>query len=406
MSQKIRVLVVDDSLVMRRVVSDILASEPDLDVQPPAASGALALARIESAPVDILVLDVEMPEMTGLDVLARLQHRRSSPVVIMFSASTQKAASTTLDALALGASDYVAKPAGTGNAQASVDLVRTQLLPKIRALGGRSQARLGTADLLSSTPGSPTTPATRSAQASPPHPREKSQRTPVEQVSPSVPSRPPGPASFVSGTTSSSSTTTMRALRASLPVDVLAIGASTGGPNALASVLAALPGTLSVPIVIVQHMPPVFTKMLAERLTATTPVVVEEAVQGQLLEPGRAYLAPGDHHLVVQRHGTGVVVGLNKDAPENSCRPSVDVLFRSVCATFGSRCLAVMLTGMGQDGLAGCRQLRAAGAQIVAQDEATSVVWGMPGFVVRAGLADAVKSLDEIPLEILRRLKA
>jgi two-component system chemotaxis response regulator CheB len=162
---------------------------------------------------------------------------------------------------------------------------------------------------------------------------------------------------------------------------------------------------LPVPIVIVQHMPPVFTKMLAERLTSTTPVPVDEAVHGQVLEAGRAYLAPGDQHMVLLRQGVHVVVNLNKDPPEQSCRPSVDVLFRSVAATHSARALAVVLTGMGQDGLAGCQLLHAAGAQILVQDEASSVVWGMPGFVARAGIADAVKPLTEISQEILRRLR-
>lgn len=166
-----------------------------------------------------------------------------------------------------------------------------------------------------------------------------------------------------------------------------------------------LTGQVAVPIVIVQHMPPVFTKMLAERLTATTPVPVDEATHGQVLEPGRAYLAPGDQHMVLHRMGMNVVIQLNKDPPEQSCRPSVDVLFRSVAATYASRSLAVVLTGMGQDGLAGCQVLHAAGAQIVVQDEASSVVWGMPGFVARAGLADAVKPLTEMPHEIMRRLR-
>ncbi len=145
--------------------------------------------------------------------------------------------------------------------------------------------------------------------------------------------------------------------------------------------------------------------MLAERLTSTTPVPVDEAVHGQVLEPGRAYLAPGDQHMVLQRQGVSVVIHLNKDPPEQSCRPSVDVLFRSVATTHAARSLAVVLTGMGQDGLSGCQVLHAAGAQIVVQDEASSVVWGMPGFVARAGIADAVRPLTEIPHEILRRLR-
>ncbi len=424
MAEKIRVLVVDDSMVMRRVVSDVLAAEADLDVQPPAAGGALALARLDAGPIDVIVLDVEMPEMSGLDVLEKLRQRRPAPVVIMFSASTQKAASITLEALSLGASDYVTKPS-TGSAAASVELIRTQLLPKIRAMGRRTQARLGSwspspsPSVLplssSSLPHATSQPPSRTS-SSPAHeavspwptnpPVHATSVTPSSTARGRTPSTTPGRAPTSSfGARTPSTTFSTRPPRPITPIEIIAIGTSTGGPNALSTVLRELPSSLPVPIVIVQHMPPVFTKMLAERLTSTTPVPVDEAVHGQVLEPGRAYLAPGDQHMVLQRQGTNVVVHLNKDAPEQSCRPSVDVLFRSVAATHSSRTLAVVLTGMGQDGLAGCQTLHTAGAQILVQDEASSVVWGMPGFVARAGLADAVKPLAEISHEILRRLR-
>jgi len=428
-TEKIRVLVVDDSMVMRRVVSDILAGEPDLDVQPPAAGGSLALARLDAGPIDVIVLDVEMPGMSGIDVLSELRQRKPAPVVIMFSASTQKAASITLEALSLGASDYVTKPSNTGSAAASVELIRTQLLPKVRALGRRTQARLAT-------PSSP--PASSPASLPPPAPaspsrtssRSESRSESRSDSSSPWPTNPPTQASSTrassttvgatraasgvypqrtpSGSFGTSSTSTSSpaapSMRAS-GIDVLAIGTSTGGPNALGLLLRDLPSTLAVPIVIVQHMPPLFTKMLAERLTATTPVPVDEVAHGQTLVAGRAYLAPGDQHMVLVRAGGQVIAQLNKDPPEQSCRPSVDVLFRSVAATYGGRTLAVVLTGMGQDGLVGCQAVRAVGGQIVVQDEASSVVWGMPGFVARAGLADAIKPLPEIASEILRRLR-
>jgi two-component system chemotaxis response regulator CheB len=411
-NDRIRVLVVDDSMVMRRVVSDILAAEPDLDVQPPAAGGALALARLDAGPVDVVVLDVEMPEMSGLEVLEKIRQRRTAPVVIMFSASTQKAASTTLDALSLGASDYVTKPSGTGSAAASIELVRTQLLPKIRALGRRTQARLGGPASALNAPlfpaRAPSSPSPEALSPWPTNPPSQGMPKPASskklgQAGADALSGAPRTPSGSFGTRAPSTTYPARTTRPG--VDVIAIGTSTGGPNALAAVLRALPATLNVPMVIVQHMPPVFTKMLAERLTATTPVPVDEATHGQPLVAGRALLAPGDQHLVVQRQGAQVVALLNKDPPENSCRPAVDVLFRSVAATYGANVLAVVLTGMGQDGLVGCQTLRAVNAQILAQDEASSVVWGMPGFVARAGLADAVRPLDDIPHEILRRLR-
>jgi len=187
-------------------------------------------------------------------------------------------------------------------------------------------------------------------------------------------------------------------------VEIVAIGVSTGGPNALAAILPHLPGDLRVPIVIVQHMPPMFTKFLAERLDRQAALTVVEATAGEVIRPGVVYVAPGNFHLVLDRRGGRTFTGLNQDAPENSCRPAVDVLFRSVAGIFGSRALGVILTGMGQDGLRGCEDLRRAGSPVFVQDEDTSIVWGMPGFVARAGLADRVIPLPAIASEITRRV--
>jgi two-component system chemotaxis response regulator CheB len=187
---------------------------------------------------------------------------------------------------------------------------------------------------------------------------------------------------------------------------VLAIGTSTGGPNALAAVLKHLPADFPLPIVIVQHMPPMFTRLLAERLSADFPLRFAEGISGQVLEPSRGWIAPGDHHMVVVPEGAQFRIALNQDPPENSCRPAVDVLFRSVAKTYGAGVLAVILTGMGQDGLRGCEAIREAGGQIIAQDEESSVVWGMPGHVVRAGLADQVLPLSRIGDDIVRRVQS
>lgn len=189
-------------------------------------------------------------------------------------------------------------------------------------------------------------------------------------------------------------------------MSVVAIGVSTGGPNALVSLLLALPRDFPVPIVIVQHMPPVFTRLLAQRLTALGGIPVEEAVNAGTVVPGRAYLAPGDFHLEVERQNGTVVARLHQGMPEHSCRPAVDVLFRSIAQTYGAGTLAVVLTGMGKDGLAGCERIKAAGGQVIVQDQGTSVVWGMPGFVANAGMADAVLPLSEIGREIVRRTSA
>jgi two-component system chemotaxis response regulator CheB len=188
-------------------------------------------------------------------------------------------------------------------------------------------------------------------------------------------------------------------------VDAIVIGTSTGGPNALTQILPKLPADLPVPVLVVQHMPPVFTARLAERLDQLAALQVVEASDGQAVSPGRIYLAPGDYHMMVQRHGTTVKIRLNQEAPECSCRPAVDVLFRSAVGLWGANVLSIILTGMGQDGMKGCQQIRAAGGIVLAQDEATSVVWGMPGAVSRAGLAHDVLPLAELPAAIDRHVR-
>jgi two-component system chemotaxis response regulator CheB len=281
----------------------------------------------------------------------------------MFSALTQRGAEATLDALALGATDYFTKPAGEGGLDASLRVIQDQLIPQIKALFAVSRVQPATGASPSATLGSPS--ATGSGAGL---------QTPV------------------------------RAARRLGPIEVVAIGTSTGGPNALAAVFRRLPADFPVPIVVVQHMPPMFTRLLAERLSAEFPVRVHEAESGNVLVPGHAWIAPGDYHMVVAKNGSHVRTQLHQDPPENSCRPAVDVLLRSVAQTYGPTCLAVILTGMGQDGLRGCEAVREAGGQILAQDEASSVVWGMPGSVTRAGLADQVLPLSEIGAEILRRV--
>jgi two-component system, chemotaxis family, protein-glutamate methylesterase/glutaminase len=354
MMRKARVLIVDDSAVVRRLLTDILSAEPDIEVVAAAGNAAAALARIEQAPPDVVTLDVEMPGVSGLDLLVRIRKLAPRLPVIMFSSLTRKAAATTLDALAAGATDYVAKPSGTGSLEASTQQVKNELVPKIRGL---AQVRKDS-----------------EPSVKPPAPVEPQRNSPSSPL-----------------------------LNRSL-IDVLVVGSSTGGPNALAELFRELPATLPVPVLIAQHMPPVFTRLLAERLSASCPLSFEEARQGAVLEPSKGWIAPGDHHMRVARRGTQALITLDREAPENSCRPAVDPLFRSVADVFGSRVLAVILTGMGQDGLRGSEVLRAQGAQIVAQDEKSSVVWGMPGFVAKAGLADAILPLPEIAGDIMRRI--
>jgi two-component system chemotaxis response regulator CheB len=355
---KIRVLVVDDAVVFRRLLTEVLSSDPALEVVGTAPNGRIALARVPQVAPDVVVLDVEMPEMDGLTTLAELRKSYPRLPVIMFSALTERGARATLEALSLGAADYFTKPESPDGLQASLDVVRGQLIPGIKALCAKSVL--------------PVTEA-------------KGWTAPAAE-------RPDRPAA---------APTAVRK-----PVHLLAIGTSTGGPNALADVLRRLPADFPVPIVIVQHMPPMFTRLLAERLSAEFAIPVQEATSGAVLRPGRALIAPGDYHMTVVKDGPQFRTLLNQEAPENSCRPAVDVLLRSVAAACGANTLAVILTGMGQDGLRGCEAIRSAGGRVVAQDEATSVVWGMPGCVARAGLADRVLPLGEIGDEILQRVRS
>jgi two-component system, chemotaxis family, protein-glutamate methylesterase/glutaminase len=345
----IRVLVVDDAVVARRLVADVLGGAPGIEVVGTASDGRLALAKLAATNPDVVILDVEMPVMDGMATLAAIRRERPRLPVIMFSTLTERGAAATLEALALGAADYVTKPASAGSAGLAMERVREELIPKVRAVTGRLPR-----------PGAAASAGPRVAW----------------------PARPPQ------------------------QPEIVAVGTSTGGPNALAALLAALPADLGVPLVVVQHMPPVFTRLLAERLAGKCRLRVAEGVAGASLEPGQVWIAPGDHHMLVVREGTAVRLATNQDPQENSCRPAVDVLFRSVAAAYGGRGLAVVLTGMGQDGLRGCERLREAGGQVLAQDEASSVVWGMPGFVARAGLAERVLPLGQIADEIVRRVRA
>jgi two-component system chemotaxis response regulator CheB len=350
---KIRVLIVDDAVVFRRLVAEELNKDPAMEVVGTAANGRIALARMTQVNPDVVILDIEMPELDGLATLKELRKTHPRLPVIMFSALTERGAEATLDALAFGATDYFTKPTNTGGLDSSLKVIRDQLIPEIKALCGKA--------------GGSATGA-------------------VQEAIPNPPSRlAPRPAPG--------------------PVRVVAIGASTGGPNALAEVFRRLPAVFPVPLVIVQHMPPMFTRLLAERLSAEFPIRVQEGGSGSLLQPGTAWIAPGGHHMIVARDGLQVRMHLHQQPPENSCRPAVDVLFRSVAQTFGPNTLAVVLTGMGQDGLRGCEAVREAGGQVLAQDEATSVVWGMPGYVARAGLADRVLPLSLIGDEIVRRVQ-
>lgn len=343
---KTRVLLVDDAVVVRKALSQAIAQDPLLEVAATAVNGRIGLAKFIASKPDIVLLDVEMPEMDGLETVRELRKIDGRVPIIMFSSLTERGASVTLEALALGATDYVTKPSNI-NGAATLDAISRELIPKIKALCHPAMAQ------------SPILKPYR-AFVRPPHPRL-------------LP-----------------------------PVQVVAIGVSTGGPDALARLLPALPADLPVPILIAQHMPPIFTSMLANRLSMKSALPVRECISGTLVSASSAVLAPGDFHMLVEKRDGEVRLETNQGPRENFCRPSVDVLFRSVAAIYGARALAVILTGMGQDGLKGCEMLRAQGARVYVQDENSSVVWGMPGFVAKAGLADKILPLDRMAEEIIR----
>ncbi|MGQ0632590.1 MAG: chemotaxis-specific protein-glutamate methyltransferase CheB [Sporichthyaceae bacterium] len=356
----IRVLVVDDTVVVRRIVTDVLSACPDIEVVGSAPHGKLALTQIPLCTPDVITLDVEMPVMDGLETVAEIRKRWPKLPIIMFSTLTSRGASATLDALALGANDYVTKPSALRDRDAALAAVRDALVPLVR-LWGRTGS--GAAGLLPA-------PGADRAVAS------------VIGVAANLP-----------------------ALQAKPPLGVV-IGVSTGGPAALSRLLPMLPADLGVPVVVVQHMPPVFTGLLAERLNTSCALPVVEADDGMALEPDRIYIAAGGHHLTLAQE-RGLAVLHHDDGPmENSCRPAVDVTLRSAQKLWGPRTLTVILTGMGQDGLEGARALRRAGGRVIAQDQPTSVVWGMPGAVVKNGVADLVLALDDVAAAIVSTVRA
>jgi two-component system, chemotaxis family, protein-glutamate methylesterase/glutaminase len=348
--RKARVLVVDDAAVVRRIVSDVLTEDPQIELVGVAANGKIALQKIPLVTPDVVTLDIEMPEMDGLETLRQLRKVHPKLPVIMFSTLTNRGAVATLDALACGANDYVTKPANVGSVIAAMQSVRNSLLPKIKAFCPwlTDSAR-------------PTTTVTTK---------------PTVATKPRVPQR----------------------------VGIVAIGVSTGGPNALATLFSQLP-VLPVPIVIVQHMPPIFTRYLADRLASRSLIHAVEAKNGDLLSPGGAWIAPGDFHIELTKHENAISIRTTQGPAENSCRPAVDVLFRSVAEVYGPHTLAVIMTGMGQDGLLGCEQVRNFGGRVLIQDEASSVVWGMPGAVARAELADEVLPLDQLAGAIVQETR-
>jgi two-component system chemotaxis response regulator CheB len=433
---KVRILVVDDSVVIRKLLTTTLDEVPEFEVVAVAAHGKIALARIAECNPDVVILDVEMPEMDGIETLKQIRKKSPRLPVIMFSTRTEKGAVATIEALTCGASDYVAKPSNVGGLVPAMARVREELVPKILALTGRrftvvpytvpaappparsttptapplapqasGSFRLPTTASIPNLANAPAAPATAPSSPAIAVPADK---TPSGQIA--VRSRPStlptarGNTAAIPVVLTEGPIKLHRATGPRPPVEIVAIGSSTGGPNALSVMLSQLPAEFPVPIVIVQHMLAAFTRHFAERLATQCRIKIVEAAAGDTLMPGCVYIARGDYHLMVERRAGRPALAMNQDPVENFCRPAVDVLFRSVARNYGSGALAVVLTGMGHDGLTGSGAIRDAGGDVIVQDEASSVVWGMPGFIARAGLASQVIAIDQLALELRRRV--
>jgi two-component system, chemotaxis family, protein-glutamate methylesterase/glutaminase len=343
--QTIRVMVVDDSAVIRGLLSRVLKAAPDVEIVASVPDGRAAVSAIHRTSVDVIILDVDMPVMDGLTAIPLLVKAAPGVKIVIASTHTDRNARITLDALSAGAADYILKPSAAREMLGQATFNR-ELLEKIRLLGRK-------------TGGTATNRAPAGMQALAPGSPEQLQLR-------------PGPA---------------------LPPQIIAFGSSTGGPQALFHVLRDMAPGARIPILVAQHMPATFTSILATQIARQCGVVAMEAVDGSALDAGCIYVAPGNFHMTVAKTRT---IRLNQDPPENYCRPSVDPLLRSLAACYGDRALVVILTGMGRDGLSGSKAVVEAGGAVFAQDEATSVVWGMPGAVAAAGLCSAVLPLAEI----------
>lgn len=456
MSEKkpVRVLVVEDSVVQRKILQMALEGQPGVEVVGHASNGEEALQRIAEGEVDVLTLDLEMPVMGGLEVLERLRGKRPLVGAIVVSALSQQGARLTLEAMRLGAFDLITKPHAGGDLPQTIARITEQLLPRVLACGDyvenrRRRAAPGGPGAVAARraprpgalpqplpgpreeeppapmpgpashaaeprdratgPEAPPAPLPSEPRASAPLPTARASRRPRREEPAVRPTRrrrasvpEPPPAVPAEAPDASGSTERAPRARVSGPPELVVIGSSTGGPTALDVLFGMLPADLGVPVLVVQHMPPMFTRTLAESLDRKSALRVMEAVDGQLVRPGEALIAPGGRQMRVERSLTdGLRVRLTDDPPERSCRPSVDYLFRSASEVTKGRTVAAVLTGMGDDGTRGSRLLRPLGARIIAQSEETCVVFGMPRLLVTEGIADAVLPLEDIAAEIV-----
>ncbi|MEH2523095.1 MULTISPECIES: protein-glutamate methylesterase/protein-glutamine glutaminase [unclassified Bradyrhizobium] len=361
---KLRVMVVDDSVVIRGMISRWIGAEPDMEVSASLRTGLDAVNQIERIKPDVAVLDIEMPELDGISALPQLLAKKRDLVIIMASTLTRRNAEISFKALSLGASDYIPKPESTREASAA-ETFHHDLIQKIRHLGARARRRASPA-------ASPSmAPAPERAREVSVHPVAQLQlaRRPFSMLAPRV----------------------------------LLIGSSTGGPQALMTLVADIGPVIDrFPVLITQHMPPTFTTILAEHLARASRRPAHEAIDGEIVKPGRIYLAPGGRHMRVVRHGTDTAIALDDGPPVNFCKPAVDPLFNSAIDVWQGGIMSVILTGMGSDGMRGGKDIVAAGGSVIAQDEASSVVWGMPGAAANAGICAAVLPLNQIAPKLVR----
>jgi two-component system, chemotaxis family, protein-glutamate methylesterase/glutaminase len=363
LSSPLRVLVVDDTVVYRKIVSDVLADIPGVEVVGTAHNGKAALLKIRTLQPNLLTLDIEMPEMSGLELLERMQTEAPDVGAIMLSTLTQEGGAMTMRALELGAFDFIPKPQ-SGSMDSNKSAVLQALGPLLKAFR-----------------------------------RSRSIDGPLRRPKPAVPSK-------ISTKPPASTAGALRPQKRPLPSSIIGIGISTGGPNALAHTLPQLPANIGVPVVIVQHMPAMFTQSLARSLDAKCALAVQEAVNGEPLQPNTVYIAPGGKQMKIVAGAGGLqrVIKITDDPPENSCRPSVDYLFRSIAEMYVGRATGVIMTGMGSDGTSGLMQMKQNGAFIIAQDEASCVVFGMPKEPIQRGIVDKVVPLNQISGEIVKTL--
>ena len=353
-SQCVRVMLVDDSAVIRGFISRVLSAEPDIEVVSSVSNGEVAVSTLQKQDVDVIVLDIEMPVMDGLEALPLLLKIKPSVKIIMASTLTLRNAGISMKALEMGAAEYIPKPSSTSGMSKDGDF-NTEVVNKVRALGRAARSSSGLVTI-------------------------NKKATKVVEPKKSL---------YKGGIV-------LKTMPRVVKPDVLAIGSSTGGPQALLALFKAISSQITYPVFITQHMPATFTKILAEHISEASGKPCTEGSDGQIVQPGHIYLAPGGFHMTVETSGTTKRICLNQEPPENFCRPAVDHMLRSINKVYGNRVLTVILTGMGQDGCKASTVLSEAGATVIAQDEESSVVWGMPGAVATAGICSAVLPLTEL----------